>query len=111
MDRRTWFASLFGGVAAILGYKTAQISSMGATEARLLNDLISSGEQATKKVNDLRDSGLVSDYDILTKWMGYSANDATEMVTRLKIQKLEEIKLQVLAQNPQLLGIGVPKNA
>jgi hypothetical protein len=30
------------------------------------------------------------------------------MIARMKIQKLEDFKLQVLAANPQLLGIGVP---
>ena len=30
------------------------------------------------------------------------------MIARLKIQKLEELKMQVLASNPTLLGVGVP---
>jgi hypothetical protein len=51
---------------------------------------------------------LISDFDILTEWMHYTEEKAQEMIARMKIQKLEDFKLQVLAANPQLLGIGVP---
>lgn len=56
----------------------------------------------------LKSSQLMSDYDIMTKILRYSADDTDEMLGRLKIQKLEDLKLQVLAQNPQLLGVGIP---
>jgi hypothetical protein len=56
----------------------------------------------------LKSSQLMADYDIMTKILKYSSDDTDEMLSRLKIQKLEDLKLQVLAQNPQLLGVGVP---
>jgi hypothetical protein len=40
--------------------------------------------------------------------MKYPEDEAKEMIVRIKIQKLEDLKLQILAQNPQILGIGVP---
>src|SRR5690606_3225465 len=49
-----------------------------------------------------------ADFDIHTKILKYSEEETQEMLSRLKIQKLEDLKLQVLAQNPQLLGIGIP---
>jgi hypothetical protein len=58
--------------------------------------------------NSLKGSMLLSDFDILTEWMHYTEEEAQEMIARMKIQKLEDFKLQVLAANPQLLGIGVP---
>ena len=56
----------------------------------------------------LKSSQLMSDYDIMTKILKYHQDDAEEMLARLKVQKLEDLKLQVLAQNPQLLGVGIP---
>lgn len=56
----------------------------------------------------LKGSQLMSDFDILTKWMKYGEEDALKMLARLKIQKLEELKLQIIAQNPTLLGVGLP---
>jgi hypothetical protein len=50
----------------------------------------------------------MSDYDILTKWLKYSEDEAQKMLARLKIQKLEELKLTIIAQNPSLLGVGLP---
>jgi hypothetical protein len=50
----------------------------------------------------------LSDYDIITKYLKYSVDDTQEMLARLKIQKLEDAKMQILGQNPQLLGIGIP---
>jgi len=56
----------------------------------------------------LKGSQLMSDYDILTKWMKYDEEESLKMLARLKIQKLEELKLQIIAQNPTLLGVGLP---
>lgn len=50
----------------------------------------------------LRGSNLMSDYDILTKEFGYDNDEAEAMISRMKLQKLEEAKLQILMQNPQL---------
>lgn len=56
----------------------------------------------------LKSSQLMADYDIYTKIFKYSESDSQEMIARLKLQKLEDLKLQVIAQNPQLLGVGIP---
>lgn len=56
----------------------------------------------------IKGSQLMSDYDIMRKVLKFNDEDTEEMLARLKIQKLEDLKLQVLAQNPQLLGVGVP---
>lgn len=56
----------------------------------------------------LKSGQIMADFDIHTKILKYSEEETQEMLSRLKIQKLEDLKLQVLAQNPQLLGIGIP---
>jgi hypothetical protein len=58
--------------------------------------------------NALKGSMLMSDFDILTTIMQNTDEEAQKIIARMKIQKLEDFKLQVLAANPQLLGIGVP---
>jgi hypothetical protein len=58
----------------------------------------------------LKGSQLMSDFDILTKWMKYPDDEAKIMLARLKIQKIEDLKLQIIAQNPQLLGVGLPSD-
>jgi len=56
----------------------------------------------------LKSGQLMSDYDIYTKILMYSEEDTNNMLSRLKIQKLEDLKIQIMSQNPQLLGVGVP---
>lgn len=56
----------------------------------------------------LKSSQLMADYDIMTGIMKISEDKTEEMMARLKIQKLEDLKLQVLAQNPAILGVGIP---
>ena len=56
----------------------------------------------------LKSSQLMADYDINIKILKYSEDETDEMLARLKLQKLEDLKLQVLSQNPQLLGVGIP---
>lgn len=56
----------------------------------------------------LKSSQLMSDFDIMTKILKYNQDDTEEMLARLKVQKIEDLKLQVLSQNPQLLGVGIP---
>lgn len=68
-------------------------------------------EVITNRLNNaanLKGSQLMSDYDILTKWLKYSEDEAKKMLARLKIQKIEDLKLQIIAQNPTLLGVGLP---
>lgn len=71
----------------------------------------SKNEIITNRINNanaLKGSMIISDFDILTRFMHYTEDEAHEMLARQRIQKLEDFKLQVLAQNPQLLGVGVP---
>jgi hypothetical protein len=68
-------------------------------------------EIITNRINNanaLKGSMLMSDFDILCKWMKYSEDEVREMLSRNKIQKLEDLKLQIIGQNPQLLGVGTP---
>lgn len=61
-----------------------------------------------QNASGLKSAALMSDYDILHEWMGYSENEAKILVARLKIQKIEDAKLQIMTQNPALLGVGIP---
>ena len=68
-------------------------------------------EIVTNRINNagsLKGSALLSDFDILTKWLKYTEEETEEMLSRLKLQKLEDLKLQVIGQNPQLMGVGTP---
>ena len=72
---------------------------------------LSRAEVVTNRINNagsLKGSQLLSDFDVLVEWLKYSEKDAKEMIARNKIQKLEDLKLQVMAQNPILLGVGTP---
>ena len=72
---------------------------------------LSQAEVVTNRINNangLKGSMLMSDFDILTKWMKYGEEEAKTMLARMKLQKLEDLKLQVVAQNPSLLGVGAP---
>ena len=56
-------------------------------------------------------SQLISDFDLLTTWMHYTEEDAKSIIGRMKIQKLEDARLQVLQQNPQFdiyVRVGIP---
>ena len=57
---------------------------------------------------NLKGSLLMSDRDILIKILKYSETETDDMIARLKIQKLEELKMAILGQNPGLVGIGIP---
>lgn len=55
-----------------------------------------------------KSANIMPDFDIYTRILKYSEEDTQKILGRLKIQKLEDLKLQVLAQNPAYLGIGIP---
>lgn len=71
------------------------------SEAEIINNRITTA-------TTLKGSLLMSDYDLLTKYLKIPEEDAERIISRNKIQKLEELKLQVIGQNPQLLGMGIP---
>jgi hypothetical protein len=64
-----------------------------------------------QNATSIKGSNLMSDYDILTGWMKYPEEQAKIIVARMKMQKIEDAKLQVLSQNPALLGVGIPNDA
>jgi hypothetical protein len=51
----------------------------------------------------LKGANLLSDRDILVDILGYTPEEAEERLNRNKVQALENLKLQVMAQNPGLL--------
>lgn len=71
------------------------------SEAEIMNNRIT-------LVTSLKSSMLMSDFDLLTRYMRLSEEDAERVISRNKIQKLEDLKIQIVGQNPQLLGVGVP---
>ena len=80
---------------------TAPSSWKELSEAEIMNNRIN-------VVTTLKSSMLMSDFDLLTRFMKISEEDATRIISRNKIQKLEDLKIQIIGQNPQLLGVGTP---
>lgn len=73
---------------------------------------LSENEVKDARVNrlaTLKGTMVLSDLDLLTDVMHYPLEEAKEKVARSMIQKLHELKLQVMSQNPQLLGIAMPQ--
>ena len=60
--------------------------------------------------SQLKSAALMSDFDIYTNYLGFDKQQTKEMISRLKIQKLEDLKIAIIGQNPSLLGIGMPEN-
>lgn len=56
----------------------------------------------------LKGSGLMSDYDIFTKILKVTQEEAKELVARATIQKIQDLKMQTMAANPELMGIAKP---
>jgi hypothetical protein len=71
------------------------------SEAEIMNNRINA-------VTTLKSSMLMSDFDLLTKFLKISEEEAVRIISRNKIQKLEDLKIQIIGQNPQLLGVGTP---
>ena len=72
---------------------------------------LSEAEVMSNRINvvtTLKSSMLMSDYDLLTRYMKISDEEAQRVISRNKIQKLEDLKIQIIGQNPQLLGVGTP---
>jgi len=59
-------------------------------------------------ITSLKGSLLMSDWDLYTRYMQLTDDEADEIISRNKIQKLEDAKLQILLQNPEMLGVGQP---
>ena len=72
---------------------------------------LSEAEIMNNRINiatTLKSSMLMSDFDLLTKFMRLPEEEAKKVISRNKIQKLEDLKIQIIGQNPQLLGVGTP---
>jgi len=67
------------------------------------------GESQEDKAARIKKSDLMSDKDILMTYLKYTPDEADEAIARMKIQKLEDLKIQVMSQNPQLMGVGQPE--
>ena len=50
-------------------------------------------------------SQLMSRFDALTKILGYDDDEAREIVARAKAQQIDDLKLQIIGQNPDALGL------
>ncbi|MHA2043211.1 MAG: portal protein [Candidatus Thorarchaeota archaeon] len=59
-------------------------------------------------VTSLKTGLLMSDWDLMTKYMQFSEDETEGILSRNKIQKLEDAKLQIIMQNPSIVGIGTP---
>jgi hypothetical protein len=73
---------------------------------------ISENEVKDARVNrlsTLKGTMVLSDLDLLVDVMHYPEEEAKQKVARAMTQKLQELKLQVMSQNPQLLGIAMPE--
>lgn len=53
----------------------------------------------------MKGAGFMSDFDILVLILGKSEVEAREIVARMKQQKLDELKIQIMGQNPSLFGL------
>jgi hypothetical protein len=71
------------------------------SEAEIMNNRINA-------VTTLKGSMIMSDYDLLTKYLKIPEDEAERLISRNKIQKLDDLKMQIIGQNPQLMGVGTP---
>ena len=88
-------------------YEDLQIQLTPPSNVRELSeqDLI---EARFNRAASMVGTGMFSHYDIMVEILKYRPEKAKEMVARATIQKLQDIKFAVMAQNPQLLGIIMP---
>lgn len=82
MNRRNLFSVLFGGIAAAF--------AVGCNPGKRRIRELTKPEIITNRTNEahkLKCSQLLSDKDILTKWLHYSDEEATEILASRMIQK------------------------
>lgn len=68
------------------------------------------GEADINRATSLKGAQLLSDYDILVQFLKMSPDQAKKSLAEMKKQKLEDLKLQVMAQNPMITGIAVDES-
>lgn len=72
------------------------LTKMEVTSARIQN------------AGSIKGAALMADEDILVDYLKLSPDEAKKRVAKLKLQKLEDAKLQIIMQNPTIIGIGLP---
>lgn len=90
-------------------YKDLEVKMTPPSDWRLINrnevTEVLFGRAATMK-----GAQLFSDYDIHTRILGLDEDEAEKIVARTKAQKYEDLKMQVIGQNAEALGL-VPMQA
>ena len=72
---------------------------------------MSRAEVITNRINNgtsLASSQILSIYDVYVDYFKYSKEEALAKLARLNLQKMQDMKLQIMGQNPQLIGLGQP---
>lgn len=72
---------------------------------------LSEAEVKSNRINNataMKGSLLMADYDIYVEILKTDPDKAEEMIARNKLQKIEELKLQLIATNPISIGLGLP---
>jgi hypothetical protein len=59
-------------------------------------------------ITSLKGSQIIADRDLWIKYGHLTPEEAEEIVARNELQKIKDLKIQIIAQNPQLLGVGLP---
>lgn len=68
-------------------------------------------ELLSNRINNassLKSAMIMSDFDLLTEILKYPEEKAKEIEDRNTWQKLRDLKLNIVAQNPRLAGVGMP---
>lgn len=72
---------------------------------------LSRAEVKSNRINEattMKSSQLYSDFDIYTRVFLLTEDDAKEVQARMKVQKMDDLKIQIIANNPAMLGVGLP---
>lgn len=72
---------------------------------------LSLAEVLTNRINNataLINAQVLSRYDAYIDYFKYSEDEALAKLSRLKLERLEDLKLQIMGQNPELFGVGIP---
>lgn len=72
---------------------------------------LSRAEVINNRINNaiqIKGSGMYSDFDVMTTYLQLDEKKAREIIARNQIQQLYQVKLQIVATNPGLLGVGAP---
>jgi hypothetical protein len=88
-------------------YEDLQVSMTPPSDWRELSRAEVDGNRMTKATT-LKSAQIWPDYDIYTKVFQMTHEEAMDIQARMKVQKMDDLKLQIIANNPALLGVGLP---